>query len=227
MPPLGSPHRGILAVSGNFETLAASSGVSIRPRRGTAVVGLSPFGKPDNVGSMAIRHILLYPDPVLLKPTAPVASVDDGTRELVRDLVETMHHAPGIGLAANQVGVSLRVCVVDLTVGEQPDELHVLINPVVREVAGDQLGEEGCLSFPDITFDVERAMSVTVDTLDLDGRSQTIQAEGLLARAILHECEHLDGQTFLRNLSLLKRDLIKRQIRKRITAGEWAAVAAP
>ena len=172
---------------------------------------------------MALRPIVLYPDPVLLKPTAPVESVDDEIRQLVQDMVETMHAAPGIGLAANQLGVSLRVCVVDLTVGEEPEQLLVLINPELLEVGGSQVGEEGCLSFPDVTFDVERGLAVRVAALDLEGRSRTIEAEGLMARAILHECEHLDGFTFLRNLSSLKRELVKRRIKKRIKSGDWVA----
>ena len=173
-----------------------------------------------------VRPIVLYPDPVLLQPTVPVASVDAGVRALVEDLVETMHHAPGIGLAANQVGVSRRVCVVDLSAGKDPAALHVLINPVVRATAGRQVDEEGCLSFPDITLEVERAEQATVEALDLDGRSRTIEGRGLLARAILHECEHLDGQTFLRNVSALRREIVKKQIRKRMKAGEWVASAA-
>jgi len=137
-----------------------------------------------------------------------------------------MYHAPGIGLAAYQVGVALRVCVVDLTAGEAGDALHVFINPVVRETEGRQTDEEGCLSFPDITLEIERASRATVDALDLDGKPFTLNAEGLLARAVLHECEHLDGHTFLRNVSSLRRELAKREIRKRIKAGDWVETAA-
>jgi peptide deformylase len=162
----------------------------------------------------------------LLRATAPVETVDGEVRELVRDMVETMHHAPGIGLAANQLGVSLRVCVVDLSVGEDPDALEVFINPVVRETSGSQLGEEGCLSFPDITLEIERPAHATVETLDLDGQPRVVEVEGLLARVVLHECEHLDGQTFLRNVSSLKRELVKKKIRKRIAAGDWVELAA-
>lgn len=170
---------------------------------------------------MAIRPIVLYPEPVLLRPTEPVEEVDDEVRELVRDLVETMYDAPGIGLAANQVGVSRRVCVVDLSAGEEPDTLHVFVNPRIVETEGRDKAEEGCLSFPDITVDVERAYKATVEALDLDGEPFVLEAEGLLARAILHECEHLDGQVFLRNVSPLKRELVKKQIKKRIKNGDW------
>ncbi len=172
---------------------------------------------------VAIRPIVLYPDPVLLRPTRPVEQVDDEVRELVRDMTETMYDAPGIGLAANQVGVSLRVCVVDATAGEQDGQLHVLINPQIVENEGTELGEEGCLSFPDITLDVDRAVRATVEALDLEGRPFRLEAEGLLARVIQHEVEHLEGKTFLRNLSPLKREAVKRQIRKRIEAGDWVA----
>jgi peptide deformylase len=172
---------------------------------------------------MAILPIVLYPDPVLLTPTRKVGEVTDEVRRLVDDMTETMYAAPGIGLAANQVGVSKRICIVDLEVGEVPDSLQVFINPVVTATEGIELGEEGCLSFPDINIDVDRALQVTVEALDRDGQPFTMDAEGLMARAILHECEHLDGRVFLRNLSSLKRDLLVRQIKKRIKAGDWLA----
>ncbi|HKQ61458.1 MAG TPA: peptide deformylase [Candidatus Polarisedimenticolaceae bacterium] len=175
---------------------------------------------------MAVRPIVLYPDPVLLQPTRPVERVDDEVRRLVQDLLETMSAAPGIGLAANQVGVPWRVCVVDASAGETPGSLLVLVNPVIAEATGSQVGEEGCLSFPDINVEVERAEKIRVEALDREGRPQGLEAEGLLARVIQHECEHLDGQTFLRHLSSLKRELIKRQIRKRIKSGDWSAAPA-
>jgi peptide deformylase len=175
---------------------------------------------------MAILPITLYPDPVLLRPTEPVEKIDNETRRLVQDMVDTMVHAPGIGLAANQVGVSRRLCVIDLSSGQEPGALHVFINPQIKEATGSQVGEEGCLSFPDITLEIERASQVAVESLGLDGERTTITVEGLLARAILHECEHLDGKTFLRNVSSLKRELVKRQIRKRIKSGDWVEAAA-
>lgn len=175
---------------------------------------------------MAIRPIVLYPDPILLTPTRPVERVDDDVRRLVQDMVDTMYAAPGIGLAANQIGDPRRVCIVDLSAGERPDHLQVFVNPVVRQATGSQRGEEGCLSFPDITLDIERALTATVEALDLDGNAFRFEVEGLMARAVLHECEHLDGQVFLRNVSPLKRELVKKQIRKRIKAGDWEAFAA-
>jgi peptide deformylase len=172
---------------------------------------------------MAILPIVLYPDPILLKPTRPVAEIDDRVRQLVADMIETMHAAPGIGLAANQVGETDRICVVDLSVGEEDEALLVLINPEILETSGTDLDQEGCLSFPDITFDVERPFQVVLRATGLDGEVFECEAEGLLGRCIQHECEHLDGHTFLRNLSGLKRELVKRKIRKRIKDGEWLA----
>jgi peptide deformylase len=176
---------------------------------------------------VALRPIVLYPDPVLLQPTRPVKEVDDEVRALVRDMVETLYAAPGIGLAANQIGVQLRVCIVDLSAGDRAGQLTVLINPEVKETAGSDVGEEGCLSFPQITLDIERPWQVTVEHLDLDGKRRTTSADGLLARAMLHEIEHLDGHTFLRNVSTARRELVKRRIRKLMKAGDWISAVAP
>lgn len=172
---------------------------------------------------MAIRPVVLYPDPVLLRPTRPVEQVDDDVRRLVQDMADTLRAAPGIGLAANQIGDGRRVCIVDLSGGEKPDSLVVLVNPVVTATSGRQTGEEGCLSFPDITLEIERAEQLTVEALDLDGRPVVLDADGLFSRVIQHECEHLDGQVFLRNVSALRREIVRRQIRKRIEAGTWNA----
>jgi len=171
---------------------------------------------------MAIRPIVLYPEGVLLSPTQPVVRVDSPLRELVNDMLETMYAAPGIGLAANQLGDSRRVCIVDLSIGERPEELLILINPVLLEQFGPrEVAEAGCLSFPDILVDVDRTSQVRVEALDLEGVTRVVEADGLLARAIQHECEHLDGRTFLSNLSPLKRELVKKRIRKRIRNGDW------
>ncbi len=175
---------------------------------------------------MAIRPIVLYPDPVLLRPTRTVPEITEEVRDLVRDMVETMYAAPGVGLAANQVGVSLRVMVIDVSVGEKPDDLKVFINPVLLHSEGSQVGDEGCLSFPEVTLEIERPFRATVEAMDLDGNKRTVEGEGLLARALVHELEHLDGQTFLRNVSPLKRELVKRQIRKRMKTGDWVVAAA-
>ena len=172
---------------------------------------------------MALRPIVLYPDPILLTPTERVLRIDDEIASLVRDMVDTMHAAPGIGLAANQVGVGKRVCVVDLSVGEKDEDLHVFINPRIVEVSGSEVAEEGCLSFPDVLLDIERPFLSTVEAQDLYGKTFTLSARGLLARAMQHEIEHLEGRVFLQNLSPLKRELMKRQIKKRIKAGDWVA----
>ena len=172
---------------------------------------------------MALREIVLYPDPILLTPTSAVGRIDDEVAALVRDMIETMHAAPGIGLAANQVGVSKRVCVVDLSVGEKAEDLHVFINPRIVETAESEVAEEGCLSFPDIHIDVERPFQATVEAQNLKGETFRISARGLLARAMQHEIEHLEGRVFIQHLSPLKRELLKRQIRKRIKAGDWVA----
>ncbi len=175
---------------------------------------------------MAILPLVLYPDPVLLQPTCAVEQVDDSVRELVRDMTETMYAAPGVGLAANQVGVGLSVCIVDITAGEEPGNLKVFINPKVVEASGGQVGEEGCLSFPDLTLMVERAYAIKVESLDLEGNKVVVDAEDFLARAMLHEFEHLEGYVFLRNISSLKREIVKRKIKKRIKAGDWIAMDA-
>jgi peptide deformylase len=175
---------------------------------------------------MAVRPIVLYPVPVLLTPTRDVDHVDDGIRSLIRDLAETMYAAPGIGLAANQIGVSSRVCVVDLSAGDTPGELKVFVNPRIVEVDGKETGEEGCLSFPDITLDIDRATRIRVEAQDGDGRPFSLEADDLLARAIQHEVEHLEGRVFLQNVSPLKRELVKRQIKKRMKTGDWIATAA-
>ena len=174
---------------------------------------------------MALREIVKYPDPVLGVRADEVTEISDEIRTLVSDMVETMHAAPGVGLAANQVGVTRRVAVVDLSVGKEPSELLVLINPRVLETQGNQVDEEGCLSIPGITEQVSRAAQVEVEALDLEGKRYRLRGEGLLARALLHEVDHLDGILFLERLSPLKRRLLRRKIQKMIRTGEWAGVA--
>jgi len=175
---------------------------------------------------MALRPIVLYPDPVLLRPTRPVESFDDQLRELLDDMAETMFAASGVGLAANQVGVPLRLFILDLGAGEGDDPPTAFINPTISSTEGRQSGEEGCLSFPDLSLEVERAERVTVEAFDPDGKPFTYVGEGLMARAIQHETEHLDGQVFLRHLSGLRREMIKKQIKKRIKAGDWLAAVS-
>ena len=167
---------------------------------------------------MPLLPILRYPDPRLKKVAAEVSSIDEGVRQLARDMAETMYEAPGIGLAATQVNVHKRVIVIDIS--ETRDQLLVLINPKVLSSEGLQVCEEGCLSVPGIYDKVERAERVSVRYLDTDGKSQELSAEGLLAVCIQHEIDHLDGKVFVEHLSLLKQSRIKLKLLKqsRITA---------
>ena len=167
---------------------------------------------------MPLLPILRFPDPRLKKVAAPVKIIDDSIKRLARDMAETMYEAPGIGLAATQVDVHLRVVVIDIS--ETRDQLLVLINPEVVESDGSQVCEEGCLSVPGIYDKVERAENVVVRYLDLDGKAQTIAADGLLAVCLQHEIEHLDGHVFVEHLSQLKQTRIKAKLLKqsRITA---------
>ena len=167
---------------------------------------------------MALLPILRFPDPRLHKVAAPVVTIDDGIRRLAHDMAETMYEAPGIGLAATQVDVHQQLIVIDTS--ETRDALLVLINPEILAREGAQVGEEGCLSVPGIYDKVERAERVTVRYLDLDGQSQTLSADGLLAVCVQHEMDHLQGKVFVEHLSMLKQMRIKSKLAKqaRITA---------
>ena len=167
---------------------------------------------------MALLPILRFPDPRLHKVAAPIATIDDGIRRLAQDIAETMYEAPGIGLAATQVDVHQQLIVIDTS--ETRDALLVLINPKILAREGAQVGEEGCLSVPGIYDKVERAERVTVRYLDLDGQTQTLSADGLLAVCIQHEMDHLQGKVFVEHLSMLKQMRIKSKLAKqaRITA---------
>jgi peptide deformylase len=175
---------------------------------------------------MAVREIVKYPDPILLNRTKEVEKINPDIRRLVRDMVETMHAAPGVGLAANQVGVPLRVAVIDLSVGEDPSQLLVLVNPRILSLEGMQAEEEGCLSVPGITEVVQRPSVAEVEALNLDGKTIRVRGEALMARALLHEIDHLNGVVFIEHLSPLKRALARKKIRKLIQTGEWAAVGS-
>jgi peptide deformylase len=163
---------------------------------------------------MAVREILLIGDPILTRRSEPVDAVTAEVVRLARDMVETVHAAPGVGLAAPQVGVSKRLIVVDLSVGEDPAALHVLVNPEIVAQSGQAVCEEGCLSVPDIKEKVARPYRVSVRGLDLEGRPVEIEGEDLLARAFCHEIDHLDGVLFVEKLSALKRTLIKKKLKK-------------
>jgi len=168
---------------------------------------------------MSIRTIRLIGDPVLEHKCAPVTDFDDHLKDLLTDLRDTMYAAPGVGLAANQIGVSRHVAVVDTTVGEQEGTFIVLVNPRIVAEEGQQEEEEGCLSVPDVTEKVVRPMKVTVEAQDADGNLQVLQGEGLLARAFCHEIDHLNGGFFLDRLKGLKKALAYRKARKIQKAG--------
>lgn len=169
-----------------------------------------------------VYKVVKYGDPILEKACDPVTEF--GTAELRQfadDMFETMYAAKGIGLAAPQVGVAQRLTVIDCSVGEDPAQKLVFINPEITFTEGVQIGEEGCLSIPGFREDVSRARKAVVLARNLEGEFIEISGEDLLARALQHEIDHLNGVLFLSHLSPLKRDLIRRKIKKLIKAGEW------
>lgn len=168
-----------------------------------------------------IRPIVKYPTSDLQKPAAPVTAFDADLSRLIDDMIDTMYAAPGIGLAAPQIGVPLRLCVIDLSSGKRGGEVLTLVNPEFVSRDGMQLEEEGCLSVPTFSATVARPARVVVRALDRNGADRTIEGEGLLARALQHELDHLDGVLFLDRLRGIKRDLIVRKIRKLQRAGRW------
>jgi peptide deformylase len=154
-------------------------------------------------------------------PAEPVTRFDDELQRLIDDMVQTMYGAPGIGLAATQVGVPLRVFVVDLSVGRDPAELIVMVNPEFVEREGTQLEDEGCLSVPGFNATVLRPARAVISGLDRQGNPQTREGSGLLARAFQHEVDHLDGRVFIDRLRGIKRDVIVRKIQKLQRSGKW------
>ena len=167
---------------------------------------------------MALRKIRLYPDPVLRIECPPVETFDEELEDLVADMVETMYDAPGVGLAAPQVGVGLRVAVVDAGSEDTQDTLLVLVNPEVVEASAEDVAEsEGCLSIPDFSEKVKRPAEVRIRAFDPKGESFEIEATGLCARAIQHEIDHLDGVLFVDHLRGLRRERARRHL-KRLTA---------
>ena len=169
---------------------------------------------------------MIYPivklgNPVLEKAAAPVTDFDGNLKKLVDDMFESMYAAHGVGLASPQIGISKRLAVIDVTFKEDPDARLVLANPEIVRVDGRQTGSEGCLSIPEFREDVTRAKTVTVRALDINGKCYEKTGEDLLARAFLHETDHLNGRLYISHISALKRDLIKRKIKKLVKAGEW------
>lgn len=162
---------------------------------------------------MAILDILNYPDARLYTVAKPVSKVDEKIQRLIDDMAETMYEAPGIGLAATQVDVHLQIIVIDISEGK--NKLQVFINPVVKTKTGTQEYEEGCLSVPGVYENVTRAETVVIDALDRNGKSFTLEADGLMAVCIQHEMDHLLGKVFVQYLSPLKQNRIKTKMQKR------------
>jgi peptide deformylase len=169
-----------------------------------------------------IYEIVKYGDPVLEKQAETVTDFDTPElHQLLADMFESMYAAKGVGLAAPQIGISKRIAVIDLSVGDDPSQRFVLINPEIIRREGAQQGEEGCLSLPGFRENVARPFRVTVRAQDAKGEWFEKTGEELLARAILHETDHLNGRLYITHVSALKRDLIRRKVRKLVKAGEW------
>ena len=163
---------------------------------------------------MSILPIRIYPDPILRVRCSAVEQFDSELAGLAKDMVETMYAAPGIGLAASQVGVELRFAVVDVSVGDEKESLHYFVNPEIVEEEGRDFDEEGCLSIPGVTEKVRRPAAIKVKALNLDGEPFEIDADGLFARAICHEIDHLDGVLFVDRVVGLRKERAKRQLRR-------------
>ncbi|HYE15608.1 MAG TPA: peptide deformylase [Pyrinomonadaceae bacterium] len=170
---------------------------------------------------MAILDIVKYGDPVLERPGDPVTEFDDELKRLVEDMFETMYSAHGVGLAAPQVGVSKRLFVMDCSGGDDPSARIAIINPQVVSVEGEQTGDEGCLSFPGIFFQVRRDLRAVVRAHDVNGEEFEYDGLELEARCMLHETDHCDGIVFIDRTTALKRELIKRKIKRLRTQGRW------
>jgi peptide deformylase len=168
-----------------------------------------------------IYPIVKYGDPILEKPTTPVKKFDTELEQLAEDMFASMYAAQGVGLAAPQIGLNLRMAVVDVTGGKNPEAKLVLANPEIIHAEGEKREEEGCLSIPGFRGYVLRPQFVTVRAQNAKGESYEIRGEDLLARAFCHEIDHLNGILFIQHLSMLKRDLIKRKIKKLRKQGEW------
>jgi len=173
------------------------------------------------VPARKIYDVVKYGDPVLEKPTKPITKFDAELEELIEDMFATMYAAQGVGLAAPQIGKNIRIAVVDVTSGKNPEAKIVLANPEITHAEGEKREEEGCLSIPGFRGYVVRPQFVTVKAQNAKGEWFDMRGEDLLARAFCHEIDHLNGILFLQHLSMLKRDLIKRKIKKLRKQGEW------
>lgn len=168
-----------------------------------------------------IYPIVKFGDPVLETPAAPITIFDDEVRQLVEDMFESMYAAHGVGLAAPQIGIGKRIAVIDVTFKEDPEAKIALINPEIIHTEGRISSNEGCLSLPEFREKVTRARSVTVRAQNLKGDFFEVTGDDLLARALLHETDHLNGRLYISHISALKRDMMKRKIRKLMKQGEW------
>jgi peptide deformylase len=170
---------------------------------------------------VAVLPIRKYGEDVLRKPTEPIQTIDDALLKLIDDMTDTMYAAPGVGLAANQVGVSKRLMLIDLSIGKRPGELHVCINPQIVEMEGILNEDEGCLSIPDFTEAVTRPQRAKLKYLDAKGVEREMWGEGLMARAMCHETDHLNGTLYVDHLRGFKRDRILKKIQKLSKSGMW------
>lgn len=164
---------------------------------------------------MAIRSILHYPDPRLRQKAEPVSTITPEIHKLIDDMAETMYAAPGVGLAATQIGEPHRIFLIDIAAEDEPSKLYVFINPVITRTEGQCTSPEGCLSFPGISEDIKRAAKVTVKALDRDGKEFELTAEGLLSVAVQHENDHLDGVLMIDRMGMLKKRIVQRKMSKR------------
>jgi len=170
---------------------------------------------------MALLKIVAWPDPVLTTPAKPVTEYDEELKQLVDNMFETMYAAPGVGLAAVQVGIAKRLFVMDCSAGKDRSQRYFMANPEIIVKEGKQDGEEGCLSIPGIYSKVQRSMRVVARGNDINGKEFEIDGTELTARALLHETDHCDGLLYVNRISPLKRELVQRKIKKLQKAGEW------
>lgn len=166
-------------------------------------------------------EVLTFPNDLLRKKSAPVDSINEELATLARDMADTMYSQKGLGLAAPQVGVNIRLVVIDATGGEEPGKLYYLFNPEIISGEGEQFGDEGCLSIPGEYEKVRRYQKVIVKALDIDGDEIIVDGDGLLARALQHEIDHLNGVLFIDHLPPYKREIVKKHIKKRIADGDY------
>jgi peptide deformylase len=169
---------------------------------------------------MAVLDICKYPDPVLLQKAEPIKNIDAAVQKLIQDMIDTMYLAPGIGLAANQVGKPLRLIVFDVSPKDQDRNPSIILNPEIIEAEGEQILEEGCLSVPEYYSDVKRSAKVLVRGLDAEGKPVDVCGEGILATVLQHEIDHLDGILFIERISALKRALYKKRVQKKLKKQE-------